>query len=166
MGAVAVELIAHRQGITHEALLSVLQVNQFRLAGQHKSRFRQAGVSTCRCRVDSQAFRNNSRRPKVGIGIGIGKNVHMRIEYAQFFLQFPGHAEVGAVGRDNGDVAEPMPGETVDVFVDQGFEYPGAHGDRPGEVHMMGRDTDPDVRRYKGLPYPFRNLARQAVAGG
>ena len=90
----------------------------------------------------------------------------MRIEYAKFFPQFPGHGKVGAVGRDNGDVAEPVPGETVDVFVDQGFEYRFPHADRPGEMHVMGRDADPDVGRDQGLPYPFRNHARQAVAGG
>ena len=166
MGAVAVEFFTHRISITHKTLFSVLQVNQFRLAGQHKSRFRQAGVRTCCCRIDAQAFGSISKRPKVGIGVGKRKNVRVWIEPLKFRFQFPGHTEVGAVGRDNGDVAEPMPGETVDVFVDQGFEYPGAHGDRPGEVHVMRSNADPDVGRYKGLPCPFRNLARQAVACG
>ena len=70
------------------------------------------------------------------------------------------------MGRDNGDVAKPMLGETVDVFVDEGFEYPAAHGDCTGEVHVMSRDAESNVGRNKGLPYPFRNLACQTVAGG
>ena len=51
------------------------------------------------------------------------------------------------MSRDDEDMAKAMPCKTVDVFVNERFEHLAAHSDSAGEVHMVRRNTEPNIRR-------------------